>query len=108
MNVKQDQASEIEINYSSLQDKGYKLYYSSLFSGGAFPIVDYFNAFDFIVCGAGYNAFWETIYFGKKAEYRALPKRFENQQWRVENCRTYKFNKNGADELAEIIIDLCS
>ena len=106
LNVKQDQASEIENNYSCLKDEGYRFYYSSLFSGGSFPIVDCFNAFDFIVCGAGYNAFWETIYFGKKAEYKAMPKRFENQQWRVENCLTYRFNKNGADELVEIIMKL--
>ncbi|MBN2351706.1 MAG: hypothetical protein JXD23_03980 [Spirochaetales bacterium] len=108
LNVKAEEASEIEKAYSSLKDEGYRFYYSSLFAGGSFPIVDCFNAFDFIVCGAGYNAFWETIYFGKIAEYRAMPKRFENQQWRVEHCRAYQFRNNGADELVEIIIDLCS
>jgi len=93
-------------SYSYLKDEGYALFYSSLFSEGLFPIVDYFNAFDLVVSGAGYNAFWEAVYFNKKAVFLPQPKRFENQKWRVDRCRDFRFTRNGADELSEIIAQM--
>ncbi len=36
------------------------------YEGGIFPVVNYFNAFDLIICGASYNSFWEAIYLKKK------------------------------------------
>lgn len=85
---------------------GCALFDSSLFAGGIFPIADYFNAFDFIVCGAGYNAFWEAVYFDKRAAFIPMAKQFENQQWRIDHCRDYHVTKNGADELVEIMLNL--
>ena len=32
-----------------------------------FPLVDYYKGIDFLVIGAGYNAFWESRYFQKKS-----------------------------------------
>ncbi|HEQ71509.1 MAG TPA: hypothetical protein ENN69_03390 [Spirochaetia bacterium] len=92
--------------YARLEHEGYQIFYSSLFQGGVFPIVNFFNTFDFIVCGGGYNAFWETVFFQKKAEYIAVPTRFENQQWRIDRCRDYTFTQNGADELLGLLMNL--
>lgn len=88
--------------YSYLEDE-YQVVYSSNYRGGLFPIVDYYNAFDFIVCGAGYSQFWEAIYFEKEALFIPQPRRFESQAWRVENCQDFCFTENGADQLARII-----
>ncbi len=92
--------------YSYLEDVGYSMVYSTNFQGGLFPVVDYFNAFDMIVCGAGYNAFWEAVFFEKEAIFIPYPRRFENQAWRVENCQDYAFTRNGADELVEMMLGM--
>lgn len=89
--------------YSRLKKEGYDFFVSSLFTNGIFPIVDYFNAFDLIICGGGYNAFWETIFFHKEVFFIPMQTLFESQTWRIEHCRDYQFTKNGADELVEII-----
>ena len=91
--------------YSYLDDE-YQVIYSSNYHGGIFPAVDYFNAFDFLVCGAGYNQFWEAVYFDKDAVFEPVPTRFESQAWRVEKCQDYRFTENGADQLARIIANL--
>ncbi len=94
---------EMKKTYSYLEDEGYEMVYSTNYQGGLFPAVDYFNAFDLLICGAGYNAFWEAIYFKKEAIFIPVPRPFESQRQRVENCQDYEFNKNGADQLAEYI-----
>jgi hypothetical protein len=85
---------------------GYEIVYSTDYEGGIFPAVDYFNAFDILVCGAGYNAFWEAVYFGKRAEFVPQKVRFEDQARRVEECRGYSFERNGADRLVDLIMEL--
>lgn len=92
--------------YSYLENEGYEMAYSTNYQGGLFPAVDYFNAFEMLICGAGYNAFWESVYFQKEAIFVPMPRRFENQFWRVEECQEYVFERNGADELIELILGM--
>ena len=101
-NGKPGEFEELTQTYSYLDD-AYQLFCSSNHHGGVFPIVDYFNAFDFVVCSGGYNAFWEAVYFGKEAVFVPHPRRFEDQAWRIENCQDYVFRANGADELVKIL-----
>ncbi len=88
--------------YSHLEDF-YKMVYSSNYRGGIFPVVDYFNAFDYIVCAAGYNMFWEVIYFQKEASFENFPMNFSSTEYRINKCQEFFFEENGSDQLAEII-----
>jgi hypothetical protein len=92
--------------YSYLGEEGYQMVYSTNYQGGLFPAVDYFNAFELLVCAAGYNAFWEAVYFQKEAIFVPQQRRFENQSWRVSECQDYQFTRNGADELVDLILGL--
>ncbi len=85
--------------------KEYRLFYSSTVRGGLFPIIDYFNAFDLLVCGAGYNQVWEANYFRKKAHFEALDVQYSDQRRRIRASESFTFVENGADQLAGIIID---
>ena len=90
-------------DFSYLEDVGYNMIYSTNYSGGLFPVVDYFNAFDLIICSAGYNAFWEVTYFQKEAFFIPVPRLHESQEKRIEECQDHTFEKNGADQLVELI-----
>jgi hypothetical protein len=92
--------------YSYLEEEGWQVVYSTNFQGGLFPVVDYFNAFDLLICGAGYNAFWEAVYFQKEAIFLPFLRRFEDQRRRVDECQEYAFEKNGADQLVDMILGL--
>ena len=106
LNLEENKSRELRTTYSYLEEEGYSFFHTSLFSGGIFPIADYFNAFDLVICGGGYNAFWEAVYFKKEAVFIPVPTRFDYQQWRIDNCQEYKFKRNGADELVEMILNL--
>jgi hypothetical protein len=105
-NGKPGEFEKVKKMYAYLEDVGYQMIYSTNYKGGLFPAVDYFNAFEMLICGAGYNAFWEAVYFQKEAIFVPEPRRFENQFWRVEECQEYAFERNGADELVEMILGL--
>jgi len=90
--------------YSYLEDESYEMIYTTNFDEGLFPAVDYFNAIDLLICGAGYNAFWEAVYFEKETVFCPVKRRFEDQRLRVETCSEYRFTENGADQLSEIIM----
>lgn len=92
--------------YSYLGDEGYQMVYTSNYKGGIFPVVDYFNAFDFIVCGAGYNAFWETVYFDKEAIIIPTNARFEDPGVRIDRGADFTFDGNGADQLVDIMMNM--
>lgn len=97
---------EIRKKYSYLE-RPYNMIYSTNYSGkGFFPMVDYFNAVDFIVSGAGYNSFWEIIYFEKEAVFEPVVRRFEDQAKRVLECSDYRFSENGADQLVGIVMGM--
>ncbi len=92
--------------YNYLEDADYQMIYTTNYKGGIFPIVDYFNASDLIVCGAGYNSFWEVIYLNKEAIFVPTRAIFESGERRIEECQEYSFNENGADQLVDIIMNL--
>lgn len=104
INGEPDEFKQIKKMYSYLEDDtGYKMFYTTNYQRGIFPAVDYFNAFNLVVCSAGYNAFWEVVYFKKQAIFAPVPRRFENQQLRINYYPDYQFEQNGADQLADII-----
>ncbi len=76
------------------------------YHGGIFPTVDYFNAFDLLVGGVGYNLVWEANFFGKKAIFEVLEVNFSDQALRLKTAETFRFDVNGADQLVEIITGL--
>lgn len=92
----------VKKDYSYLEEE-YNVIYTSTYHKGIFPIADYFNAIDFLVCGAGYNAFWEAKYFNKHAVFVPTQARFESGEKRIEECLDYEFSENGADQLVRLI-----
>jgi hypothetical protein len=95
----------VKKDYSYLESE-YQMVYTTTYERGIFPVVDYFNAADFVVCGAGYNSFWEIVFFGKEAHLVPTQARFESGERRIEECREYRFGQNGADQLVDIIMNL--
>ena len=92
--------------YSYLEDEGYHMVYSTNYKGGIFPAVDYFNTFDLLITGGGYNAFWEAQYFKKEALFIPVPRQFEDQKKRIDECSGMTFKENGADQLVDIMMNL--
>lgn len=93
-------------DYSHLKDAGYRIYSTTNYKDGIFPSVDYFNAFDLVICGAGYNSYWETVYFKKEAFYSPATRAFETGRRRIEECAGFEFDENGADQLVDIVCGL--
>ena len=71
-----------------------------------FPAVDYFNIFDLVVCGGGYNNVWEINYFNKQALFEPIPMQFSDQSVRIKAGRDFHFDANGADQLVGIITNM--
>jgi hypothetical protein len=91
--------------YSYLE-KEYSVFRVSLYEHYLFPIVDYYNAFDLIVCGGGYNNVWAAVYFDKKAIFEPTRLNFSDHETRIKASRDFRFEVNGADQLADIIMSL--
>lgn len=96
----------VKKTYSYLEDENYQMVYTTNYDVGIFPVVDYFNAFDLIICGGGYNAFWETVYFNKEAIIVPTHARFEDPQIRIDIGQDFTFEENGADQLVRVILNL--
>lgn len=92
--------------YSYLEKEGYEVVYTGTYRDGLFPAIDYFNAIDLVVCGAGYNQVWEANYFRKKALFEILDVKFSDQRQRLKASESFHFDVNGADELVDIIMNL--
>jgi hypothetical protein len=92
--------------YSYLEKEGYQMVYSTNYNDGIFPVADYFNAFDMIICGAGYNSYWEAVYFNKETIFIPTFARFESGERRITECQEYYFEENGADQLVDIIMGM--
>jgi len=105
-NGRADEFDRVRKTYSYLEDTDYHVIYSTNHRQGLFPAVDYFNAFDLVLSAAGYNAFWEAIYFGKETIFVPQTRRFEDQRRRVEECQEIRFDENGADQLVKMIMGL--
>lgn len=105
-NGNSDEGARAWKSYSYLEEEGWKVIRSDNRQGGLFPAVDWFNAFDLLVCGAGYSAFWEARYFQKEASFVPFQRRFENQALRVAVCSDYCPENNGADTLVDMLAGL--
>jgi hypothetical protein len=90
--------------FAHLVEEGYDIVYAAEHPAGLFPAVDYFSAFDYLICGAGYNSFWEAVYFRKEAYFLPRPRHFEDQRLRVAECQDRYFDENGADQLVELLL----
>jgi hypothetical protein len=93
-------------SFSYLEAEGWIVIRSQHLDGGLFPVSDWFNAFDFLVSGAGYCAFWEARWFKKEAFFVPFPRRFEDQARRASIFSDYTFDTNGADELVRMLMAL--
>ena len=89
--------------FSYLASSGYRMVHTTNYQGGIFPVVDYFSAFELIVCGASYNSFWEAVFFDKEAIFVPTKTRFVDGERLIREYRNYSFEHNGADQLVEII-----
>jgi hypothetical protein len=90
-------------SFAYLEREGWNVVRSDNRRGGLFPAVDWFAAFDLLVCGAGYSAFWEARWLQKDAFFVPFPRQFENQARRVALCSDYEMKRNGADELVGML-----
>jgi len=95
----------VKKTYSHLEDV-YQMVYTTTYEEAIFPVMDYYNASDLIVCGAGYNSFWEVIYLNKEAIFVPTRAIFESGERRIKECQDYSFNENGADQLVDIVMNL--
>ena len=98
------EGAEVWKSFDYLEAEGWKVIRSDNRQGGLFPAIDWFNAFDLIVCGAGYNAFWEARYFGKEAFFAPFPRNFEDQYHRIRVGSDYVPKENGADQLVRRLL----
>jgi hypothetical protein len=87
-------------------EKDYNVIRLSLYGNSLFPVVDYYNAFDLIVCGGGYNNVWSSVYFQKQSIFEPTQLKFSNHALRMETSKNYTFDINGADQLVDIIFSL--
>ncbi len=97
---------EFKKKFRKMEKKGWRGVYSTNFNVGIFPTVDYYNAFDIIICGAGYNSFWETRFFNKNSIIVPTCRTFEDGKDRIREAKNYQFNGNGADQLVDIIMGM--
>lgn len=107
VNFKQGYLEKFKKNYSYLEDENYDVIYSTNINGeGIFPVADYYNAIDLMVCSATYNFFWEARYFNKEAIFETVPVNFCDQEKRLRECSDYEFQENGADKMVDILMNL--
>lgn len=91
--------------YSFLENE-YDVVRLSLYNNFLYPIVDYYNAFDIIVSGGGYNNVWSSVFFQKQSIFEPTELKFSDHETRINLSRDFHFDVNGADQLADIIMGL--
>lgn len=103
-NGKEGEGAQVWKSFDYLETEGWRVIRSDNRAGGLFPAIDWYNAFDMVVCGAGYNAFWEARYFDKQAFFAPFPRNFEDQYHRVAVNSDYVPKENGADQLVRLLV----
>lgn len=108
MNFQPGHFEKLKEKYSYMEKEGeYEVIYSTnIYGEGIFPIADYYNAIDLLICPPTYNHFWESRFFNKKAVFEKVPVRFCDLDLRINKFSDYTFKENGADQLADILISL--
>jgi hypothetical protein len=87
-------------------EKDYEVVRLSFYGDYLFPVVDYYNAFDLIVCGGGYNNVWASNYFKKLSIFEPTKLHFSDHETRIKMSENYHFDINGADQLVDIMMNL--
>lgn len=103
VNARPGDFERLKKKYAPLANRRRKITYSTNYKGGLFPVIDYFNAFDMVICLAGYNQFWECLYFRKEAVFETIPLNFSSMDRRIRECGRMRIRTNGADELVKIM-----
>jgi len=102
-NGKEGEGAAAWKSFSYLRDEGWTVLRSDNRAGGLFPAIDWYGAFDLLVCGAGYSAFWEARYLEKEAFFVPYARRFESQAMRIARCSDHVPAANGANRVLELI-----
>lgn len=104
--VFKDEIDQVNSVFSRLPDfeKYHRIRSSSYDDNSIFPLLDYYNGIDLVVSGAGYNTFWETQYFRKKALFFPFRRAEEDQEVRIKTCANRVFKENGADLLVNELL----
>jgi hypothetical protein len=103
--VNPQEFEQILQDYSYLEDvKDYYLLKTSThFEHGIFPLVDYYNGIDLLICGAGYNQYWETRFFDIHPMFFPFNRLEETQAQRLKEGAPYTMRENGADVLVNLL-----
>lgn len=72
-----------------------------------FPMAPWLADVDALFCGAGYNSFWEAKWLGyfERTHFRAFERPIDDQAWRLRECAGYEMAENGADQLAQMVLE---
>lgn len=67
-----------------------------------FPICTWLQDADRVLCGGGYNSFWEAARMGyaDRTRFTAFPAQIDDQAWRIRTFAGVRPATNGADALA--------
>ena len=73
-----------------------------------FPAAEWLGEADRIVCGAGYNSFWEAHWLGyaQRTTFVPFARTIDDQAARLDRFGSHQPRENGADTLARWILDL--
>lgn len=71
-----------------------------------FPLAPWLHDANTILCGAGYNAFWEAKWLGHfdRTHFHAFQRLIDDQAWRLREMSHYTMHQNGADQLASMLL----
>jgi hypothetical protein len=86
---------------------GRDCYQWNLFDPNApFPAAEWLPGADAVLCGAGYNSFWEAAWLGyaRRAIFVPFARSVDSQEWRLATCLGRRVTSNGADVLAHWIM----
>jgi hypothetical protein len=74
--------------------------------GALFPLAEWIGDADEVHCAAGYNAYWEARWLGHagRTAFSAMPRRNDDQAWRLAKCGRYLMRANGADTIASWLV----
>lgn len=70
-----------------------------------FPAAEWLGGADRIVCGGGFNSFWEAKWLGyaDRTTFVPFPRNIDDQAHRITTMRDYEMYGNGADQLVQML-----
>ncbi len=84
---------------------GHRLVFDLFDPSAPVPAAEWLPAADAIVCGAGFNAYWQARWLGYEARATFVPfeRVLNNEHQRLVKHGAYRMRENGADQLARWI-----